>query len=415
MNGQYVINPTSQRTEHHHGSHRQLLSKRLAIPFPVDVDAIIVPTARMVSHLDPAIALAEKLQSTLVALCSKESSASEVAKSVEGRGVKLIAIDVGDLPVGVVPSFRTCEVLAGTPFERHTDTSLKRNLGLLLARLIGWKRIVFLDDDIKVPEATDLREAAGLTDHYAGVGLTVKGMPDNSVVCHAFREAGGAQDVFIGGGALAVGTQSVTSFFPNIYNEDWFFLLDDDGLRPTTTTGTAVQKTYDPFREERARTEELGDSLAEGLFWLLDNGRSLRDADAVHWRNFLRRRVEFITRITGMANENVEDPERRYRIELALKASQDSCLSITPELCVRYIDAWRGDRVTWRRHVEWKRWTVSRSRKMAQAEWRSLAGVREMFRLLGFPDQIVRLHLPQESFDHDLADFDLALPVAVGE
>ncbi|MBE1469836.1 hypothetical protein [Kibdelosporangium phytohabitans] len=52
---------------------------------------------------------------------------------------------------------------------------------------------------------------------------------------HAFRDAGGQQDTFIGG-ALAVGRKSFTSFFPNIYNEDWFFLLDDTGLRPSAVT-----------------------------------------------------------------------------------------------------------------------------------------------------------------------------------
>lgn len=401
-------------TEHHHGSHRQLLSKSLALHFPMDVDAIIVPTAREAHQLQPAIALAEKLQCTLVALCSKESSARAIATAVERRAVKLIAIDVSKLPADVVPSFETCGVLMGTPFERKADTSLKRNLGLLLARLIGWERIVFLDDDIEVPEPMDLREAAGMTSRYAGVGLAVKGMPDNSVVCHAYREAGGAQDVFIGGGALAVGTQSMTSFFPNIYNEDWFFLLDDNGLRPTATTGTAVQKTYDPFREERARMEELGDTLAEGLFWLLDNGRSLRDATVEHWQNFLRRRGEFITNVTGMV-EGVADPEKRHRMVLALKASYEGCLSITPQLCVDYIGAWSADRVSWRRHVEDVHRTLVTNRRKTRRQRRSLKGVREMFRSLGFPDQIAHLRLPQERLHHDLTDFDAPYPVAVGQ
>ncbi len=139
-----------------------------------------------------------------------------------------------------------------------------------------------------MPEPLDLRDAAGLTSYYAGVGLSINGMPDNSVVCHAYREAGGQQDMFVGGGALAVAVNSTTSFFPNIYNEDWFFLLDEDGLRSTTSTGAAVQKQYDPFaRDYRARMEELGDCLAEGLFWLLDTGRSIKDADLAHWQDFL--------------------------------------------------------------------------------------------------------------------------------
>jgi hypothetical protein len=385
------------------------------IDLPMDVDAIIVPTVRKVATLKPAIELAGKLGATLVALCSKRSSASEVVAQVKGTGVKLVAIDVDGLPDGVVPPFKTCEVLAGTRFERKTDTSLKRNLGLLLARLVGWERVVFLDDDIKIPEPMDLCHAVGLTDRYAGVGLAIGGMPDNSVVCHAFREAGGAQDMFIGGGALAIGPQSMTSFFPNIYNEDWFFLLDDDGLRPTAITGAAVQGMYDPFREERARMEELGDSLAEGLFWLLDNGRSLRDATTGHWRSFLSKRVGFITDVIGMVEKMGGDPEQRHRMLLSLKAARGRCQYIDPDLCVRYVDAWRADRVMWRGHIEEIHRGLVVGTARTERERRSRVGVREMLRSLDFADNIVRLHVPPKRFHHDSADFDPTFPFAVGQ
>ncbi|HEX6358518.1 hypothetical protein [Actinophytocola sp.] len=352
------------------------------------VDAIVVPTARNVATLTSAVALAEKLRATLVTLCSKWSSASEVAKFVKGRRVRLIAIDVGALPAGAVPTFQTSGILAGTRFERRTDISLKRNLGLILARLMGWERIVFLDDDIEVPRARDLSEAAGLTDQYAGVGLKIDGMPDNSVVCHAFRAAGGDQDVFIGGGALAVGTKYLTSFFPNIYNEDWFFLLDDDGLSPATWTGRAVQQEYDPFREERARMEELGDCLAEGLFWLLDSGRSLRDATLEHWRHFLHARAKFITDVIDRVERMGGDPAERHRMLVSLKAARGRCKTIEPELCVEYLDAWRADRVTWRHHVEEIR------SPFLPGEVRGKQDVHDLFRsFLRIPDRAMHLIL----------------------
>lgn len=399
-------------SNHHHGSHRQLLSKRPDLRALTPVDAIIVPTMRNVAMLSSAINTASVLGSTLVTLCSKWSSASEVAELAKVKGVRLVAIDVGELPAGVIPSFETDRVLARTRFERRTDTSLKRNLGLLLARLIGWERVVFLDDDIEIPKPTDLWEAAGLTNHYAGVGLAIDGMPDNSVVCHAFREAGGAQEMFIGGGALVIGAKSMTSFFPNIYNEDWFFLLDEDGLRPTTTTGTAVQKIYDPFREERARMEELGDCLAEGLFWLLDNRRSLQDATAGHWRAFLRERAEFITDVIGMAGRMDGDPDLRHHILLSLKAARGRCQYIKPELCVDYVNAWRADRGSWRRHISNVESAVAAN--LTTEDRRSVVGVRKMLRALDIRDQNAYLHVPQR-LHHDAADFDPALPVAVGQ
>lgn len=337
----------------HHPSHRGLISRPpTAALHAEDVDAIIVPTARHAAAMRPAIMLAAKLGCTLVALCSKWSDNAAVLAAAKERKARIIAINAHQFPPTVMPRFETSDLLAGTMFERRTDTSAKRNLGLLLARLTGWRRVVFLDDDISIPEPIDLREAAGLTDTYAGVGLSIEGYPDNSVVCHAYRDAGGPQDMFIGGGALAIGPGSMNSFFPNIYNEDWFFLLDNDGLRPVTNVGRAVQKAYDPYaRPLRARLEELGDCLAEGLFSLLDTGRSIRDADFGYWQNFLRRRAGFITEVIDMVRVMPGDAGRRERMLASLKAARGRCQSISPQLCVAYVGLWRADRHRWQQHL----------------------------------------------------------------
>ena len=164
---------------------------------------------------------------------------------------------------------------------------------LVLSHMLRWKRVVFLDDDIHVPDPDDLSRAVSLLDTHTAVGLGIGGFPDNSVVCHAFREAGGWQDTFIGGGALAVEVKRNRSFFPNVYNEDWFFVLDaGKGLQSVATVGEVLQDPYDPYCPERARAEEFGDVLAEGTFWLLDQGRSASDGDLAHWRDFLAQAEE---------------------------------------------------------------------------------------------------------------------------
>ncbi|HCU49702.1 MAG TPA: hypothetical protein DGG94_07870, partial [Micromonosporaceae bacterium] len=339
---------------YHHGSHRHLLSQAAVVPRTgTTVDAIIVPTARRAASLQKAIDLAARLGCPLVALCSKWALTRHAAWRARQAGIELVAIPIKVLPSDVMPFFKTTDLLRGTRFERKTDTSLKRNLGLLFARLAGWERIVFLDDDIAVPDPHDLRDAVRLLDSYAGVGLSNGGFPDNSVVCHAFRQAGGLQETFVGGGALAV-KSSTTSFFPNIYNEDWFFLLDEVGLRRTAVTGRAIQQKYDPFRDgSRARSEEFGDCLAEGVFWLLDRGQQIEGADAEYWRGFLDNRYHFITevidRVRLMWHENSMEKERMIT---ALKASRGRSKLITPSLCVAYLDAWREDRARWQQHVD---------------------------------------------------------------
>ncbi|GAB2756199.1 hypothetical protein [Amycolatopsis magusensis] len=338
----------------HHGSHRQLLTEIETVPaHTTAVDGIVVPTFRPPEYLREAVATAAALDCALVVLCSKQASIHRTVALAAEAGIELIAVDVDRLAPGLLPRFRTAELLRGTRFRRPTDTSLKRNLGLLLARALGWERLVFLDDDIRVPRPDDLRDAAKLLDSYAGVGLSVTGYPDNSVVCHAFRHAGGAQATFIGAGALAVGADSFTSFSPDVYNEDWFFLVDNTGLRSAAVTGTAVQRPYDPFLDAgRARAQEFGDCLAEGVFAALDDRRRTPAAEQGYWRDFLTRRRRFIREIIERIGELDQEPAERERIVHALAAAHGRSLLITPQLCVDYLEALRADRETWRAQVE---------------------------------------------------------------
>jgi hypothetical protein len=347
----------------HHGSHGDLLWVPDAAPL-AKVDAIIVPTARRPSYLRTAVELASRLGSALVTLHSGKWTSAEAVARMAGPDINLIAIDLIDQSAPPLMDFETSRLIAGTRFARRADVSLKRNLGLLLSHAVGWQRIVFLDDDITLPDFTDLQRAAGLLDSYNGVGLQNEGFPDNSVVCHAFRMVGGRQQSFIGGGALAIHTSRSQSFFPDIYNEDWFYLLDPKkGLQPIAVTGAAVQRPYDPFRDAaRARQEEFGDVLAEGIYWLLDQGRTLDDADYEHWREFLHRRRRFIEYILERLESPLLERAENRRVVAALSGALGRLALIQPRFCEQYVQAWHDDRASWESQV------ASADRNMTPAE-----------------------------------------------
>jgi hypothetical protein len=341
-------------TPFHHGSHRKLLQSPASVRQGPGVDAIIVPTARRPAYLAGAAELAETLGCTLVTLHSGIwTTAAKAARRIEAD-IDLIAIDVPESARLNLPSWATSRVLDGPVFARRSDLSAKRNLALMLGHMLNWSQLLFLDDDITQLKSADVRAASGLLGSYHAVGLQIIGFPDHSVVCHAFRQAGGKQQSFIGGGALAVDIRRSKSFFPDIYNDDWFFLLDGvRGLQPTAVTGEVVQYPYDPFRSpDRARAEELGDVLAEGIYWLLDKGRSIIDADTDHWAWFLEQRCQFITDVLKMveADDALAPADRVRRID-ALKGSLGRLALITPELCKEYLRAWAVDRKRWLRHV----------------------------------------------------------------
>ena len=345
---------TGIQTADHHGSHRDLIWQGDESTPTLKVDAIIVPTARKVAYLKEAAAAALALGCPLVTLHSGRWTSAFAAAAQLDPEVDLIAIDVPETAPLRLPSLATSSLLAGTIFERRTDVSTKRNLGLMLSHALRWKRVVFLDDDIRVPDPDDLSLAAGLLNSHSAVGLGIGGFPDNSTVCHAFRDAGGWQETFIGGGALAVAVKRNRSFFPNVYNEDWFFLLDaGKRLQSVATVGQVLQYPYDPYRVQRARSEELGDVLAEGTFWLLDQGRPASDGDLSHWRDFLAHRRQFIARVQDMVESKTSiDATTRARMGEALRAALGRCAVITPELCAEYMKALATDQDRWQHHVQ---------------------------------------------------------------
>jgi hypothetical protein len=297
------------------------------------------------------MALASALDCVVVAVCSRQNSATDATHLGQELRVATIALDIEDCQDVLLPTSAGA-LVKDSEFEHKSDVSYKRNLALLLSRIAGWERVLFLDDDIYDVDPGHAKASAGLLDRYAAVGLRNVGFPDNSVVCHAFRVVGGAQEQFIGAGAMAVSPSRTRSFFPTNYNDDCFYLLGDAQPPRVAVTGSMRQKKFDPFaKAERARGEEFGDTLAEGLFWLLDDQLSLERADKDYWDSFLHRRARFIDRLIMRVHRVIEDTDLQARMVASLSAARDVNAEITADLCTEYVRRWRSDLESWRHMI----------------------------------------------------------------
>ena len=252
-----------------------------------------------------------------------------------------------------MPRWDTWELITEYGFARPSDLSTKRNLGLMLSHLLGWNRILFLDDDLTglEPERHLGCERAAEQQQRGRPASRRLPLTTPSSVTPTGRPAAGSDP-----SSAAAHSPSrwigCNSFFPDIYNDDWFFLLDGDKrLQPTAVTGRVYQYPYDPFRNpNRARDEEFGDVLAEGVFWLLDQDLSLTDADRGHWERFLVTRREFIDDV--VAHGAGRSACRRMSSAAGSQPSTGhwtASARITPDLCARYLDAWRNDLRRWAR------------------------------------------------------------------
>ena len=335
------------------------------------LDAIIVPGARKATYLDHAVTLARASNCSLVVLCSWNLDGREVKEYLDARSFTQVIVI--DLPPGYShPLFNFRRLLdikdQLPPACGHyvTDLSMKRNVGLVLARMLGWQRIFFLDDDIRDITHSDLQRTVGMLGSFSAAGMWVTDFPDNSIVCHANRLTGGSQDVFVSGAALAVDCESYAGFFPDIYNEDWFFFFDAVAKRQLGNSYLkATHLRYYPFTNpDRAASQEFGDVLAEGLYELLYQRMGVEYSSRVYWSLFLEARRNFLEDTLSRVDEALPDMQNEITASLhsALK-----CLSgITPDLCARYVEAWRQDLKHWKRR--WARIRLKPSVDAALAE-----------------------------------------------
>jgi hypothetical protein len=274
------------------------------------ISAIIVPASRPSSHLGSAVKLAQESGCFLLVLCSKKASAQAAQEFIHSAGI--------------------------------SDLSLKRNLGVLIARLAGWQKIFFLDDDIGSLSAGALHKAAASLDQHDLAGFIAGEFPDNSVIRHAERLSGTEPGRHLSGSALAINVAQAKGFFPDIYNEDWLFMYDNEDN--AVEVGYVAQQPYDPFRSpRRAVSEEFGDVIAEGLLQLNTGGLAATESD---WEAVLHRRRLLLTDIRSrlIAQPTAVAQESALR---SLEAAEVRLLELDPASCVRYIKSWRRDLSLW--------------------------------------------------------------------
>lgn len=340
-------------TVRHHNSHNALTDQTElcgAAHAQLNLDAIIVPGTRPAANLDHAVTLARAADCWLVVLCSRQLQSSDVKRLLAARRYKKAIVI--DLPARYSHDLLSFPRLHAINSElpqacRYytTDLSMKRNIGLVLARMLEWQHIFFLDDDIRDIAYPDLQRTVDMLESFSAAGFWITEFPDNSIVCHANRLTGSIQDVFVSGAALAVNCATDIGFFPDIYNEDWLFFFDDaSGNRLANSYLKATQLEYDPFKNpRRAAWQEFGDVIAEGLFSLLHHGREVAEATSKYWESFLEARRVFLEAIVTRS-QAMDDKLIAPSVQWALKCS----LAIKPDLCERYVQAWRQDLADWK-------------------------------------------------------------------
>lgn len=320
------------------------------------VDAIVVPTIRSAEHLRPAVQFAAESRCHLIVVYTD--------KPPTGLSAVLDVLKPGQVTVLTVRSGTKHHLLdlgASLPQSLVAppalDISRKRNLGLLIGRVCGWTRMLFLDDDIRKLHVAKLCSAAALLDKYPVVGLQVRKYPDASVVGHARRLAGRRQELFVSGGALLVNPQLLNGYFAPVYHEDWLCVINHLRKGQVAIGGSVGQLKYLPFAvSDRATREEFGDILLSGLLWLV-HARPRRGADPVadtvywreaarphFWKQILEQRAALLQDITMRLTKNSDTPSPLP----SLDAAKRRLAELNSAEFVSFMERWLISLAEWR-------------------------------------------------------------------
>jgi hypothetical protein len=295
------------------------------------------------------------LHRPLLALSSQMAKASDVALEMGPAAGVAAGVAVGALDGWL--HLRTARWSPGVA-STYADRAAKRNVGLLVARMMGWERVLFLDDDISGLSPDMISSAVA---HLGDRGPRVAGwrsrrFADNSVACHALRSAGDRQDVFIGAGAMLVDVRGWLAFFPSVYNEDWLFMHDFVTRREVGWIADVRQEPYNPFgQHERARREEFGDVLAEGLWALIHEKRSVLAACLPgYWVSVIRERRGMLEHIERrlwhrkeLGHRHTWDSYEVGQVIASIAAAREALAGISPQHLAEFTSAWRHDLYLW--------------------------------------------------------------------
>lgn len=406
-----MLNGESWHPVAHRPSHAHLVRQNWPEVHPASVCGVVVPASRPSRNLAAAVSLAEDLGCPVVVACSGRALVAEVAAELERwQGVAFVmpaqqptavrrlrtrqlalnarrpgAAEDRRVPGASRPGLRSGAGSVTGSAEGHDarfdggragldlveeptpylDASTKRNIALLLARQLGWRRLLFLDDDIQPPSAEQINRAVSMLGPggAAMASWPARDFPDNSVVCHARRSVGLPQGTFLAGGCLLADLTRPLPFFPAVYNEDWLFCWEAVRDRRMALPGSVAQAPYNPFDPRRAAREEFGDVLGEGLFSLLHRsptdlllslaggaaGEMVEPArHRGYWELVLAGRRAMLAEVCRRLEQRVgSEPDAGGRLE-AVRSGQERLALITADELAQFVAIWLEDLHTWR-------------------------------------------------------------------
>lgn len=215
-----------------------------------------------------------------------------------------------------------------------------RTYAILMADKTDWNRLLMIDDDIDFGSWQKPKRDFERLDQFPFVGSNIVNMPDSSIVGYLFRASGIIDESFLSGAYLGIRLDAVDYPFPNIYNEDWIWVLRHCSKESIPIFGSVTQLEYDWTTNavEDALFQEIGEIVMEAILRADRLGISHRLDSPEFWNRALQWRKNKLRNLEQRTvPSEVADIKSRVLDEL-----YQFHADIYPEDIVRELNDWVG-------------------------------------------------------------------------
>ncbi len=171
-----------------------------------------------------------------------------------------------------------------------------RNFALVFGKASGFQNVLFMDDDIIVPDLLLIDELFSLLNTYRFTGAHIEGLVDDSVLGHVATGLDIFNERMLSGGFMAFSPNNIAHYFLNNYNEDWIWLFLQNKEKNYFQTGEVIQALSDPLDNYASKImlQEFGEIALDGVLDCYEKNPDESLCTILFWERMLKERKEYL-------------------------------------------------------------------------------------------------------------------------
>lgn len=227
--------------------------------------------------------------------------------------------------------------------DTEWNLGFARNFALLYTKSIHADKVLFMDDDIQVPNLRLIDDLFLSLKDFKFAGANITGLVDDSALGHIATDLGIFNERMLSGGFMAFNPDTITDFFLNNYNEDWIWLFLQLKSKEYLQMGEVLQDFSNPLTNYQRNIifQEYGEIALDGILDLFPSGSYDSLVELSFWKRMLKEREEYL----NLLNKKAKDKNMNEYIEI-FKWIKKHSSNFNAEIFAKLFDKYFANRIS---------------------------------------------------------------------